>query len=77
MTLICKLARRKQLLIPIPRHPNRLTSKHSALKAQRRRARKHHLAWGCLELIRNGLVGDWVCGGVVADFEDAVAGRVC
>lgn len=70
--LIRKLPRRKQLFVLILRNPNRLTSKHSPLPSQRLLRCEHHLTRRCHELIRDRLVGDGVCNGVVPDFEDAV-----
>lgn len=75
--LIRELACSIQLLVAVLGHPDRLTGERSTLVAQRPRTGEHHLAWGSVQLIRHGLVGDGVCGGVVADFEDAVTGNIC
>lgn len=73
LALVGEFARRKQLVILILGHPDRLGSELGPLVAKRPVPRQQHLARRGLQLIGHRFISDRVDAGVVADLEHPVA----
>lgn len=73
LALVGEFTRRKELIILVLGHPDRLGSENGTTNAKRARAGQQHLTRGGHQLIRHRLVSDGVDAGVVANLEHTVA----
>lgn len=72
LALVGEFPSSKELSVLVSSHPDRLGSETSPTSSERVLACQHHLRRCCLQLVRDGVVGDRVDDVVIADFEDPV-----
>ena len=58
-----------ELSVLVSGHPDRLGSEPSPTSSERVLACQHHLRRRCLQLVGDGVVGNWIDDVVIADFE--------